>query len=224
MRAIAIAALALAASCTVDRRSQQLACTTQAQCNPLGRICVQGYCVASGSSTDGGFDGLGGCPPGCLFCDPEQMTCMIQGLTGGDVTCPSGWNCTIACESPGACGAIACDQAASCNITCSFGTSCGDITCGAGDCTVSCSSGGLGMPACGTLTCGSGMCTETCQGDGACGDLACDSSCACSATCNPSTACATMTCPTRGNKYCAQGGSTGAACDPGDAPQCSTCP
>lgn len=133
--ALAIAALVVASSCLVNRRSEDFECTSQAQCDPLGRVCTEGFCVKPD------------CPDGCDTCDPVAMSCGIDCSTsnkcGGTVSCPAGYDCTIQCTGVNACNDIRCeDGARSCAITCSGNNACDNITCAGGAaCTVTCSDG-----------------------------------------------------------------------------------
>ena len=216
-RALAIAVVAGAAiavwSCTVNTKTDKLACTVQADCTG-GRACEGGFCVVDpNAKLDAAIDAkdidAAICPAACGSCDFQSGTCMITGA-GSDVTCPAGWNCAITCTGAGACGDIACTDAASCTV----------------DCTAQGSGSGSGSAgtACGNLTCGTGRCTQTCEGSGACGTTSCASSCKCDVTCNPLLgACGTMTCPIHANRNCTTGMVPGAACDSQAAMQCHSC-
>lgn len=202
---LVLAAAGLAWSCSVDRKTDKLACSSQDQCTPMGRVCEQGYCVVDPNAHfDAASDAFvpvcpSACNGGCTF--GGTPTCVIQGGGGAAITCPTGFNCEIVCNGPGACGAITCSGTGSCDVTCNGGG------------------------ACGALTCGPGKCSETCNQSGACGNLSCSSSCNCNAMCAPADACATMTCPSKpGNRYCATGGAAGAPCDSSAFQQCQSCP
>lgn len=195
----ALAAVALAVwACTVDTKSDKLACKTTADCSG-GRTCQAGYCVLGGPIDAANADAPV-CPPACASCDFPTGTCNITGAGSGTaITCPAGWNCAITCTETAACG---------------------DITCGANACNVTCTGSG----ACALLTCGTGKCTQDCEGSGACGATMCTSSCRCDVTCNPAlTACGTMSCPMHANKLCVQN-TVPFPCDSSVAPQCHSCP
>ena len=201
----ALAAVVLAVwACTVDTKSDTLACKSNAECSG-GRTCQSGYCVTGGGTIDASLIDAkpidaAVCPPECASCDFPTGTCNMTGH-GAATACPASWNCVI---------------------TCTDTATCGNITCGANACNVTCTGSG----ACGTLTCGTGKCTQDCEGSGACGATMCASSCRCDVTCNPQLgACGTMMCPVKpGNKYCTRMGIPGAACDSSPYAQCRTCP
>jgi hypothetical protein len=245
--ALAGIALAVVWSCTVNTKTDKLACHTQADCGTTGRACENGYCVFDpGAKLDAAIDAKeidafvcpAACTGGCV-----DSTCNING-TGAAVTCPAGFDCTINCPTAGACGDITCSDARSCTITCGIEGACGNVTCGNADCTVGCTgtSSGSGITACGTvsctagacnltctnggacgdLTCGTGKCTESCTGSGACGTTSCGQSCRCDVTCNQAAGeCGTNTCPMHGAHTCKING----VCDSGEANVCvQTCP
>ena len=244
--------LAVMWSCTVNTRSDQLACKVQADCGTTGRVCESGYCVVDptvklDAAIDARMIDAFQCPAACSAgCVPNGQVCMIDG-TGSAVTCPAGWNCTISCPTAGACGNITCTAAQSCTVTCGIEGACGNISCGTARCTVGCTGTGAGSAvtacgtvscttgacdltctgsgACGDLQCGAGACTESCSGSGACGNTACASSCKCDISCNPLLgACGTMTCPTHGSHYCALAGA-GTPCNSTVFGNCTqTCP
>lgn len=245
-------ALAVVWSCTVNTKTDKLACTKQADCGTTGRACENGYCVFDpGAKLDAAIDGPPDAPPPDAFfcptecnggCVSETKTCMING-TGAAVTCPAGFNCTITCATAGACAGVTCTGAQSCNVTCGIEGACGDVTCGDADCTVGCTGSGAGSGtacgmvscttgacdltctnggACGDLTCGTGKCTESCTGSGACGTTSCGLSCQCDVTCNQ----AAGEC---GTNTCPMHGAhtckINGVCDSGEANVCvQTCP
>src|SRR5207302_2084237 len=108
-------------ACSVDRRSNELACTMQSQCSQ-GRICAGGYCVEGTLPIDAAPDSPPPdafvCPAQCNSCDIATKTCMITGAGSGDVTCPVGFHCVIACNVTGACANISCTASQSCDVTC----------------------------------------------------------------------------------------------------------
>jgi hypothetical protein len=166
---IVLAALALAAACSVDRRTDDLACDDDDDCDD-GRDCVDGYCVYGGGGDDGDDpDADPNCPAPCTFC---------TGTPGVDRTC------NVDCSGPGACrDAIACPPGLVCQVNCSGSGACeGGVDCGeATTCAVLCSGSG----ACDDgVECGAGACEVTCLGDGACDfGVECNASCACDVTC-----------------------------------------
>src|SRR5262249_18451068 len=158
-------------SCTVNRRSDALACSKNSDCG-TGRFCSQGYCVI-GSPMDAAIDApidVAICPPQCGQCNFGNKTCTITGTGSGAITCPAGWNCTINCNGTAACGDISCTMAQSCDVTCGSDRACGNITCDTASCTTHCTSSGSAGSACGNLSCTSGTCDATCDGSNACGD------------------------------------------------------
>ncbi|MEJ7601364.1 MAG: hypothetical protein WKG01_25895 [Kofleriaceae bacterium] len=184
---IPVAALALglafaAGSCSIEHRSGTLVCEVQADC-PSDRRCRDGYCEFTGP-IDAGIDGRPdrpdapirpdafACPPQCTTCDLGDMTCNIDCEmtdctdTANPITCPPGWNCTIACSTPGACRNLDCKQAASCDVTCKGSGSCRDATCG-----------------------NDAPCDFTCSGEQSCRNVNCDASCGCDVRCDNLTSC-----------------------------------
>lgn len=149
----ALAAVALAAwACTVNTKSDALACKTTADCSN-GRTCHAGYCVTDGPIDATNIDAkpidAAVCPPECASCDFPTGTCNLNG-SGSATACPTSWNCTF---------------------TCTDAAPCGDITCGAGACLVSCTGSG----ACGAISCASSCkCDVACNPvNGACGTMSC---------------------------------------------------
>lgn len=234
-------------SCTVNTKTDKLACSTQADCGSSGRVCESGYCVFDPSVKLDAAPDSPVCPSQCPSCSFVDRSCMINGA-GSDVTCPPGWNCTISCPTPGACGNISCTQASSCDVTCGIEGACGNVSCGDARCTIGCTGTGSGSGsgsaitacgtvscttgtcdltcsgggACGDLQCGTGRCTESCTGSGACGTTSCGLSCKCDVTCNQLLGeCGTNTCPVHGAHNC----KTNGVCDSGQANACvQPCP
>lgn len=192
---VAAAAAIAQTSCAVHRRSEDLVCTTDADCTRInGGTCDEGYCVTASS----------GCPGPCMSCDFTDLTCEIpcnSGQSCGAVKCPVGFDCTIRCGSSG-CGDIDCAGAQHCKIDCSGQGACGNINCGAAACEITCS----GQGACPSIDC-----TRSCQCD-----VTCNSSGA---------ACPSMSCPTVPitGQLCTRQGTAGANCD-SNPPGCDTCP
>jgi len=197
--------LVLVASCTINRPSQSLECSTQADCAALpGRICTSGYCVVGTLPPDARLLDAFECPAVCNGgCDTSMspIVCSVTGANGGSITCPTGFRCNIDCAQPGACGAIDCTNAApgqtlgllACDIDCVAAGSCGSITCGNQNCDVTCTGAG----ACGNISCAAGNCTATCSGGAAaCGSLNCTGTGNCIRTCDGAAACGSMTCTT----------------------------
>ena len=220
MRLLAVLAI-VACGCSVDRRSEGLACTTSATCSD-GRVCQQGYCVVGMATQDGSPspDALV-CPSICQGndCNLATRTCNITG-SGGAVTCPAGWNCGITCPSDGACASVDCTDAASCTVTCSAIGACGSVQTGSGSATVTCSA----TTACGNIVSGTGALDLTCTGTVACGAVQCTSSCQCDVSCSSSAACGMNSCPIApGGQSCSKTSGTGVRCDSTVKPQCHHC-
>jgi hypothetical protein len=195
-------ALALAAGCSVNHRSDDFACDSQQRC-ANGRTCVDGLCVVAADS--GVVDTLpppgdaAVCPSQCTSCNLAQKTCTIDcalnnGACNQAVTCPAGWICNVACSVNNQCNSgVSCGNATSCTIACSARQTCKNLTCGRGTCNVTCS----GNSSCGnSILCGTGACNVTCSGNLACGgEVTCGPSCACDVTCRlGAAACAAVTC------------------------------
>ena len=159
MKLVLVAACAVAAvACFVDRKSDQLACSTQADC-ASDRVCQDGYCVKSGQAD---------CPDHCATCNTQASphTCIVVDTGGNDFTCPSGYQCLVQCTA-GSCGDITCEGNSQCVISCTGASSCGDISCqNACACDVTCTDGG-----CQTMQCprqGNNYCTANQQDGGPC--------------------------------------------------------
>ena len=232
-------------SCTVDRKTDALACSSQSQCTPMGRVCEQGYCVVDpnfklDAAIDAYIPDAPQCPTictgGCNF-SQSPGTCMINGGGGAPVTCPSGYHCIVMCPTTGACGTVTCDGAATCAVTCGADQACGDVACGSGSCNVACVTSGSVGSACGNITGGTGDVSATCTGSGACGTITCSNGGACSANCSGGTmACGAMTCgPGKctetctgtgacGNLSCATSCNCNATCSVAGACATMTCP
>ena len=175
MKAALALVAAAAAACSVNRKTDQLRCTTSNDCT-APRVCESGYCVVDN----------GACPGRCnLGCDitTSPPTCRISETGGDNIHCPSDMHCEITCTNPGACGSIDCTDAAACTIDCNSPAACGDIDCGNNS---------------------QGQCTITCTGPNACGSITCDQACACDVSCGNG-ACGTNTCPSAGGNSCTSG-------------------
>jgi hypothetical protein len=195
-----IATLAVAGSCSIDHRSDEYACVSQSQCSS-GRLCMGGFCIVPGAidaprAGDGphgtGADGSGSndCPDQCSTCNVAQHTCTIDCETSsctGTVTCPTGYNCDIKCDTQNSCrNGVTCDATQPCTVECSGSGACRTVTCGDGPCDVTCS----GAQSCHGVTCGSSCsCTVLCtglqscpQGDVDCTSIGCDDGSGCTAT------------------------------------------
>lgn len=209
----AVIGFSAAWSCSIDRPSDTLKCTVQADCG-TGRICESGYCIVGTLPADARELV---CPSTICNggCDLATATCTITGTGSGNITCPDGWNCDISCPTAGACGMVNCINAGArgcdidctatdacsaitcntknCNVTCTGSASCGSVGCTTGDCTRTCT----GSNACGSMTCTTGACIETCSGgSAACGSLSCGTG-RCLATCQGvDPACGSVTCST----------------------------
>ena len=162
------AGVAVLWSCTVDRRTDSLQCTSSSTCGS-GRVCsfatgdTQGYCVV-GTFRDAGIDSPPVCPSICPQCDFASHTCNATGAGSGNITCPAGWHCGITCGTQNACGNVTCTSALSCTVSCTATGACGTVAVSGSD-TVDCSA----TSACGNVTAGTG--TVTCSVDNACHDV-----------------------------------------------------
>lgn len=120
MRGLVAGALvaAIAASCTIDRRSSELACENDGDCNDVPgerRTCTDGYCTVVG------------CPDICDSCSGD--ICTIQCNTASkcnNLDCPNNFSCVLACSQD--CKNLECDDG--CTVTCSANADCGPIDCG----------------------------------------------------------------------------------------------
>jgi len=132
--ALALVLVLVPGACTVHRPSEDLACTTNADCTgPDFRTCQGGYCLPSS------------CPATCTSCDEANQICdMTCDVTHpcGIVSCPTGWTCQIACTSPSACSSVTCETGSRCTVACATADACGTVTCtDACACDVSCAQG-----------------------------------------------------------------------------------
>lgn len=168
-------AIAVSASCLVDRVTSDYACEGQSDCT-ADRICDSGYCVVPV------------CPSECSSCSVAERTCQITCNNAnrcGAVTCPDGYDCTISCTATGACDSVNCRNGTACDITCSSNNACGNITCGTGACDVKCTT----PNACDAVACGeSCACDVTCA-DGNCGGTTCPAADTCTVDGTPATVC-----------------------------------
>lgn len=191
-------ALALAASCSIQHRSQDFACTITADCSG-GRSCVAGFCVTgtgddAGSGVTPGRDGgtidaprshgdagppadAETCPSICSSCDLGTHSCDIDCAVGSN-RCGAGGPTTGSGGEP---MPVACPPGYNCTIECTPQGSCRAITCaGAASCEIQCSAAN----SCRTVACGSGACDVTCSGQSSCRNVACGESCRCDVDCN----------------------------------------
>jgi hypothetical protein len=152
-------AIVAVASCLVSRKSSDLACSDDGDCE-ADRMCDRGYCVTLM------------CPSECSSCDLVNKSCTINCQNANscdDVSCPAGYDCTINCSKTNACDDIDCTQGKSCTVNCSASGACKDVTCGTGLCKVNCSASG----SCDVVDCHmSCKCDVTCA-SGACDDKSC---------------------------------------------------
>lgn len=151
----ALVAVALAVwACTVDTKTDKLACKTSADCSG-GRTCQAGYCVLGGPIDAANIDAkpidAAVCPPACASCDFATGTCNITGAgSGSAIVCPATWSCVITCTDAAACGDITCGPRA-CNVSCTGSGACAAVACGTScKCDVTCNPS---LGACGTMTC-----------------------------------------------------------------------
>ena len=177
---VALAMVGLATTgCEVNHKSDQYACTTNADCS-AGRTCNEGSCIvvgsidASGGTADAPRPDSGnnnGCPAQCTSCNTAQKTCTVnctQTNCKQALACPAGYNCTFLCNGDDTCRqGINCLNASACTIECSGKSSCEQVRCGPGPCDVSCS----GPSSCRDVLCGSSCaCDVTCTGNQSCAD------------------------------------------------------
>jgi len=209
LAAVAIA-LVMAGSCSINHKSSEFECATQADCAGFAnRTCTDGFCVLQTTPIDASVDTLppsdstdarpdsAVCPPGCTSCNQERHECTIDCAVtscNAEVVCPTGWACVIGCTTANSCrSGIDCTEATGCTVTCS------------------------GAQACRDLACGEGACKVACTGLGACRNMDCSDACACDLSCAPGVAaCADTTCPFG----CGGGG----RCSSTQLPGCNTCP
>lgn len=162
--ALVLVLTALAAACSIDRRSDDLRCENQGDCGP-DRTCTGGWCVAGEDPSDAGVDALDGaaCPAACTRC--ETGSCIIEcnetDACAAPIVCPAGLPCVVRCGGANACaGGITCSTSR-CDVTCTGNGSCdGDIDCrDACACTTSCTGNGACNQS--LIECpGPGFCTQ----------------------------------------------------------------
>ena len=180
---IRIVFLCALAACSINHRTDQLACERQTDCDN-GQTCSEGFCLVVGNPSDGpGPDPDGPkpdsqtCPTQCTSCQLATMTCTVDcnqspATCQAAINCPAGFNCNILCTRNDVCSSINCSQAASCKIECKGNSTCDNVTCGPGPCDINC------------------------IGGQACGAVDCDSSCACNVACgNNAGLCLNVSCP-----------------------------
>jgi len=171
-------AIALLASCTVNKRSDDFACETTADCSD-GFTCNNGICV---STTPPGQDGGPGdpdappkpdafvCPAQCTSCKLDTHTCKVDcgaspATCNAPINCPAGFNCEIICSTPSGCANVNCSQGESCKIDCKASGTCKTVTCGEGPCEVGCD----GQNSCRSVDCSNSCaCDAQCIGLGSC--------------------------------------------------------
>lgn len=182
-------AVSATTSCSINHRSEQYACTKNADCDP-GRVCSDGFCVVGEGPVvvDAGkvdatkpLDAvLPACPVQCTSCDTTTRSCVIDcamanGACQRPVVCPTGYNCDIRCNNDNACRqGVNCLQGTSCQIACTARNSCDNVVCGPGTCSVTCS----GVQSCRNVACGNSCaCDVNCTGNQACfgGSVSCSS-------------------------------------------------
>ena len=182
-------AFATASSCSIDHKSGDFECTTQADCTG-GRQCMDGYCVVPGGVIDAPKTGDGPrpdaprpdapmsmCPAQCSSCDENTKECVIDcavtNCVNTTIVCPTGWNCDIECSTPNSCrNGVNCSNAKSCDISCT------------------------GQGSCRQLVSGIGPMKVKCEAQGSCRGVNCDASCACDVTCSDPAECSFLTCST----------------------------
>ena len=193
-----------AGSCAINHKSGEFECSKQSDC-ANGRVCTGGYCVVPGGTVDAPkndgpitidgppIDGsMNVCPAQCTSCNQGTHTCKIDCAAtscNGQVVCPPGWNCDVACSVANSCrSGVTCPPSGnSCNITCSGTGSCRSLECGTGKCDVNCT----GSMACRGVNCGNSCgCDVKCAVGAACEavqctSFQCDTGLGCSSQLNP---------------------------------------
>ena len=179
MRHAVIGLLAFLTACSINHRSDEVACIVDSDCGGGGKTCHNNQCIGE----DGGKpdpDAKPGkdtplppdafvCPQPCTSCDSSTMTCTVDcsiTATGcaGQVVCPPGFNCDIKCNVDNACrNGVNCTAGLDCGVECSGGSSCRGVVCGTGICKVGCG----GFDSCRNVNCG-----QACACDVECGQLA----------------------------------------------------
>lgn len=178
MRHAVIGLLAFITSCSINHRSDEVACIVDSDCGGGGKTCHDNQCIGG----DGGKPNPDGpkkdgpvipdafeCPQPCTSCDMGSMTCTVDcsiTATGcsGQVVCPPGFNCDIQCNVDNACrNGVNCTAGLACSVECSGGSSCRGVVCGIGACKVGCS----GFDSCRNVNCG-----QACACDVECSQLA----------------------------------------------------
>jgi hypothetical protein len=207
---ILAALVATVTACSVDRRSEQFACTEPTDCE-AGRRCIEGWCVlgtdgpivdgppgADDASSDAPTDAFQ-CPPACTRCDGDVCVfeCTEPNSCSTRIVCPPGVACHVRCSGAAACaGGVDCASATTCQIQCATEGTCR-----------------------GALLCGDGPCNISCSGAGSCiAGVNCESSCSCSVTCQGSNSCSpAAACP-------ADACRAGSGCKTDPSAACNTCP
>jgi hypothetical protein len=194
IRAMLVAVFALLASCEINHRSDDFACSKNTDC-AMGRICNDGFCIVAGTidaarpidAPPPGDGGSTNCPAPCTSCNVAAKTCTVNcSLTQAcnqALLCPAGYKCDFQCNTDNACkSGINCQQSTGCTAECSGKSSCEKVLCGPGPCTIACT------------------------GPSSCRDVSCGNSCACDVTCSGSDSCQSgITCSSiacRSNRGC----------------------
>ena len=196
----ALACAALLAGC-LQTKSGALRCEDGESC-PAGRICVEGWCIATAEIDAGGNDAPSSdatsCPNVCDRCESGVcvLDCSASDSCGGENVCPPDVDCRIDCDGPDSCGGlIDCTANGGCVINCTGSSTCTNA-----------------------ITCAGGECVITCSGDDSCsGAIDCAAACACSTECSGSDTC-------QGALLCHPGGPclVGNECRRSN-PQCDDC-
>lgn len=196
---VALIAAGFAASCLVDNRTGDFACSGQADCG-AGRLCQSGYCLLVEELPPDGMQ----CPAPCTACDFDSMSCEVvcdSAQACNNITCPAGFECAVDCIASNACDTIDCSLATSCDIEC------------------------IGASACGDVICGTGRCTVECNGSAACDAVDCAQACECDVDCDGGMDCESASCPLSddgNNLPCTDGTSAGCDSTPSECER--TCP
>jgi len=180
VRSAACWLVAFATACSINHRSDEVACIVDADCGGNGKVCRDNQCI--GNEPDGGKPKDSGppkpdafvCPAPCTSCDLGTMTCTVDcsanpSACDGQVVCPAGFNCDVQCNTDNSCrNGVSCSL--DCTITCDGNSSCRGLACGVGRCKVDCN----GFDSCRNVQCGPACaCDTTCSNVARCEGIFC---------------------------------------------------
>jgi len=209
VRHVALGLIALVAACSINHRSDEVACVFDNDCGGNGKVCRDNQCVG-GTDTDGGpkkdapppKPDAFVCPFPCTSCEMSTNTCIVDcsvnpNACEGQVVCPAGFNCDIRCSTDNSCRN---------GVNCTMGI----------DCTIECT----GVSSCRGLVCGTGACKVGCNALDACRNVQCGNACACDTECSNGARCENIFCKQGPNGLCkfTFGGCTS------QLDGCNTCP